>query len=463
MRSAIISKKPSRQLLHATYFDTPDHLLHRAGFALRIRRSGRKYIQTIKSRGSKMSGLFIRQEWERPVSGNRVMLDPTTPILELLSGAADGLTPAFEVSVERLRWMVEEGGSSIEVVLDRGLVKASDRQAPFCELELELKRGEPQAVFAFARKIAEFVPVRPGVLSKAQRGYGLLGPVIDAFKAEKVDLARDVSPATAYRDIAGLCLHQYILNETRLLAGHQPEALHQARVALRRLRSAIAIFKPMLGNQHLAHVQSELRWLTAALGSTRDIDVLLDTTRQEERRKQLEDACATSHAELAATLATKRVRDLLLELAEWIAAGPWSVARDGLDSTAKCYAQEALHKLRKKVKRRGGDLATLTDVERHDLRKAAKRLRYGVEFFGSLFPEHKAQRRYRKFSASLEKLQDDLGELNDLVSIPVLLERLGLAEAATTERQMLQQRKTDLISKAVQSWADLMDHKAFWQ
>lgn len=465
VRSGLLAAQPTRQKFHTVYFDTPDRALLGAGLSLRIRRSGRQRVQTIKSDGAGTAGLFERQEWECPVSSPHPHLDQDTPVAALLGEEVAALAPAFEIKVERLTWLLEDQAASIELVLDRGMACAANRQAPICELELELKHGKAQAIFAMARRIAELVPVRPGVMTKAERGYALLGPARDAFKAETIHFDQETSSAEAFRAIAGQCLRQYRLNEALLLTARHTEALHQARVALRRLRSAIAIFQPLLDEPTVTHLQSELRWLTGVLGQARDIDVLLPKTEPGTLQDHLQQASDKAYAEVAAALGSARARGLLLDLVEWLAVGVWREAadqKDARDLPVGDFAEKALSKLRKRVKKHGASLATLSDEQRHRLRKAAKRLRYGAEFFASLFPGKKHEKRCRKFTASLEMLQDDLGELNDRATAPQLFARLGLQRLEGADALLTHRKTSRIMAASQEALSDLMDHKRFW-
>lgn len=185
----------------------------------------------------------------------------------LIGDAVEDLAPAFEVSVDRHIWDIHEGGAIIEVALDRGDVVAGDRRSSICELELELKGGDPAGLFAFARKVDAAAPVRLGVLAKAERGYALLGPAATVFKAERVVLTPDMTAAQAFQHIVHTCLRQFRLNERLLAEGHRTEPLHQARVALRRLRACFSIFNALTADdQTAARLRDELRWLASELG-----------------------------------------------------------------------------------------------------------------------------------------------------------------------------------------------------
>lgn len=464
-RSALLPCDPVRRKLHALYFDTPEHALYHAGISLRIRRSGRKRIQTIKSANAQATGLYARSEWEIPVADNQLQLDGDTPVTDLLGKTVTALSPIFEIKVERSIWMMDEQNTVIEMVLDQGTAIADKRRSAICEIELELKQGDPAKIFTLARKISDFLPVRLGVITKADRGYELLGPEHPVFKAEKVPLPAETSLAGVFQSLAGACIRHYRRNEDLLISGEQSEAVHQARVALRRLRSAIAIFKPMLAGESMDHFKGELRWLTGVFGGARDLDVMLDKVPVGTFHDRLRKARNEAYVQLIDALESRRVRSLFLDLTEWITVGPWlhlPGRQDTRDLPAADFAAKALHKLRKRVKKRGKALETLNDDERHELRKAAKRLRYGVEFFGPLFPAEKSARRFRTFAASLEQLQDDLGALNDLVAMPEIAGRHDLREELARADLPAHRKKAEILCDAAGDFNDLMDLKTFW-
>ncbi|RYG25156.1 MAG: inorganic triphosphatase, partial [Burkholderiales bacterium] len=221
---------------HAIYFDTPDQALLKAGLSLRIRRSGDKRIQTIKADGS-AAGVFVRPEWEQDVEDDLPVLDDTTPVPSLLGKQAASIAPIFIVENERRVWN-EDG---IEIALDRGRIVAGEREEAVCEIELEQKGSDLSALFALARRIDAVAPVHLGVLSKAQRGYRLRGRVPKATKAAPITLTETMSAADAFKVIAEGCIRQFRLNAPLIEANEDPAALHQARVALRRLRTALSI------------------------------------------------------------------------------------------------------------------------------------------------------------------------------------------------------------------------------
>ena len=257
----------------STYFDTRDRRLWQEGYTLRIRKVGDARTQTVKATGPAGS-LFARSEWETPVEGDEPVLDHTSPLIGEF-GKGLQLEPVFEVVVKRRQWDLEENGSRIEVVIDDGEVISGDRRSPIREGEVELKDGKRTDLFVVARKIDAITGFRFCVRSKAERGFRLIDAQKSVFKAEPIHLDTDMNAAFAFRASAFSCVRQFRLNEDVLLQKNNPEALHQARVALRGLRSAFSLFKAVIPGDEPQRLKEELRWIAAVLGEARNIDVLL--------------------------------------------------------------------------------------------------------------------------------------------------------------------------------------------
>lgn len=449
----------------STYFDADENALAKAGFSLRIRRTGNTRIQTIKAGGGRSAGLFARTEWERAVDDDAPVLDYATPLPTVIGDDAGEVTPRFVVKVERCKWVVEEDGTTIEVVLDRGDVNVGDRSDPVCEIELELKLGDPAALFGLARKIDAIAPIRLGVLTKSERGYRLAEPDRASVKAEPIALEADMSAAEAFKGIVQAGVRQFRLNENLLLSSRDPDALHQARVAIRRMRSAFSVFKPMTGDDGAA-LREELKWLAACFGEARDIDVLLERAPSGALRDRIAAAREKSYDHLIETLAGHRARIVMLNVAHWLEQSRWTDGDggevDGSDP-ARVFAANALARLRRKIKRRGKALASADDETRHELRKDAKKLRYASEFFAALFDRKREERRRRRFVAALEGLQDRLGKLNDLAAAPVLLKKLGIADQDGAAALLANEiGKKEMIDRAERAYDELFDTKRFW-
>lgn len=458
--SDLFADAPSAVSQRALYFDTPDQALLHAGLSLRIRREGERRVQTVKASGT-TAGLFIRPEWEFDVADDQPVLDHSSPVRALIGSGTEAIAPVFAVENERRRWM--SGG--VEISLDDGRVIAGDREAPFVEVELEHKDGDPAAIFALARKIDAVAPVRLGVMSKAERGYRLLGPALAASKAHRVALDESMTAASALQAIGFACLRHHRLNVPLVLDHRDAAALHQARVAIRRMRSALTIHKSVFADRTVPRLNAELRWLAAELGKTRDIDVLLKRTGEEEVRAQLLEARTAAYDTVGIVLQSARARALMIDLVQWLSIGEW--LRDDANSEARtipvlAFAARTLRKLRKKVKRRGHDLRSLDDESRHELRKTAKKLRYATEFFAALYDSKRDRKRFKRFLSALEGLQDSLGDLNDLSAASATLRRLGVTEADAEERAADPKARATLLEQAEEHHVTLIQAKRFW-
>lgn len=452
--------------LVSTYFDTPDLQISKAGFALRIRKEGNKRVQTVKASGGAAAGLFVRGEWERPVRGDRPVIDESAgPLGQLLEPSVIArIAPIFATDIERHSGLIDEGASLIEYAIDSGEARAGDRKTPLHELELELKQGSPRQLFELARRLDEEVPLRLGVRSKSARGYALVGGgKPPAFRGEAIPLNHEMGAGNAFAMIASSCIHQYRLNETLLLAGSNAEAVHQARVAIRRLRSAFALFRPLLADDDSAALlAAELRWLAAQLGEIRDIDVLLP--HLEGTTRDLVSAARDSKfAHLRHELERARVRQLPIELAEWLTVGRWRCepADPALrDQNIRSFAGDRLDRLRRRIKREGRGLAEIDDRHRHELRKDAKKLRYAAEFLVALYPGRKARARIDRLLDRIETLQDRLGRLNDIATAPELFTRLGIDMPLPA---IGKKEHKKLLAEAADCFDELIDTKRFWR
>ena len=421
---------PASRDQRSTYYDTDDHDLRAAGISLRIRQSEDRRIQTIKAESRTTASLFARSEWERDVPADEPVLDDVSPVVDAaLRGAGAAPQPVFAVEVNRTSMIHDGGASRIELVIDRGRILADDRASPIAEIELELLEGDRKALFALAHRISDRVPVRLGVQSKAERGYVLLDKEVASIKAEPIPLDRNIDAATLFEIIAGACIRQVRLNEDKLLVTGAPAALHQTRVGLRRLRSALSIFKPMLAGAELDRFQGDLRRLAALLGKVRDVDVMIEKIADQATLEQLHRARVIRYEAAMSALNSPEVRRLMLDFIEWVSVGTWQEEESVAElraMPAPIFAASVLDRLRRRIKKKGTHLDKLDEEERHRVRIIGKKLRYAAEFFSGLYTEKKATRRREAFLAGIEDLQSALGHLNDLASGRTLFEELGI-------------------------------------
>jgi CHAD domain-containing protein len=220
-------------------------------------------------------------------------------------------------------------------------------------------------------------------------------------------------------------------NEPALLAG-DPEGVHQMRVGLRRLRAAMSLFNNILQDPQTAAIKQELKWLTSELGPARELEVLgTRVVTPVWRRHSRWQGVASLSRDLAQqrTAALTRAQDavrsarfrvLTLEVAAWLEAGQWTNPQDDLvrdrgDIPIEAFAAEQLTRRFRKIRKKGKMLTQLEARDRHKLRIQAKKVRYASEFFAALFPGKKASKHRGKFLSALERAQDCLGDLNDIV------------------------------------------------
>jgi len=267
---------------------------------------------------------------------------------------------------------------------------------------------------------------------------GESGPV----KADYRVVEQSMTPLEAFRALCAACVRHLEGNRYGALAAADREYLHQMRVALRRLRTAFELFADALPRPVAAELLSELRWLTRALGRARDWDVFLaDTLRPllarhprhaglRAMRAACEDLSAEATSVAQRALESRRYYALMRALrALSYGDTPVSPLSAGAPRPLS-MRRHALAAMIGKARKRGRKLARLDAGELHRLRKAVRRLRYGLLFLAPLLPEA----RVRPLAGAVEALQETLGALNDCAVGEELIER-ARAEARGPQRR----------------------------
>jgi inorganic triphosphatase YgiF len=436
--------KPRLQQLTTIYFDTPDLHFRQHDAALRVRRANRCWIQTLKGGGEAAAGLHQRDEWESRVDG----LQPDLTILREMSGPrtvwdsvsadqplGERLVPIFGTRFRRTTWRLRTAqGGEVELALDQGSVQSGAGGMPISEIELELKSGEPGELFELAMQLQQSIPLRVSNISKAERGYALFAPqALAPVKATHHKLAGESTVDQGFRAVIGTCLSQIQSNEIGVMLGTDPEYVHQMRVGLRRLRTALALFDTIAPCP--ADMQAELEWLTGELGAARDWEVLADSTLamvasacpDEPALPKLQLAALAvaqnNRQQAALAVGSARYSRLLLAVGGAAYGLRWRAPPDRLALAAPLatFAAQTLMAYRAKLDKRGKHLKDGAPSARHRARIAAKKVRYAAEFFESLLPARKA----KLFIAALANLQDAMGWLNDASVAVNLLDQLG--------------------------------------
>jgi inorganic triphosphatase YgiF len=413
----------ARRKLVSVYFDTRKRELREKGLSLRVRRANGHFVQTVKSGGD-----YRREEWEEEIEGarpDRPLARHTTLKPFTSKKAWRRLRPVFETEIARTVIPVQSGDSHIEVALDHGRVKSGRHVLPVSEVELELKQGRVSDLNRLAARIAKD-GAGLGLASKAERGYALADDSLqDHIPAAPIALGARMSAADGFRTIGFSCLHHLTANRQAILAG-DAEGVHQMRVGLRRLRAALSLFKTMIEGDELETVKSDLKWLTEQLADARDFDVLVKESvapLQDDApaglkalKKDIEARRDHGFAQARKAVQSPRYRRVVLQTGLWLTGGDWAASEDDLrrdlrDKPLCNMARDILEQRSAKVMKKLRKLERMDDRQRHKLRIAVKKLRYGVGFFESLFG--KGGRR-KRFAAGLKDLQSALGRLNDI-------------------------------------------------
>lgn len=444
---ALLKTPPRTRRVRTVYHDTPEADLMRTGCALRVREIDGKFEQHLKTAGKVEGGLFRRQEWHAPLSSEipqPMALDAEASAL--IAPYADGLRKMFESDMERTDAVLTNGVFAVEVAVDIGTIRAFDaaggviRETPLTEVELEWKAGPAVHVFDLALDLAQHIPMHVGWQSKAERGYALaLALAPEARRAAQPQIPADATTQDAIAAILGEGMNHFLANQPSLDSHGAVEAVHQMRVACRRLRAALSLFRPFLPADETARYRDGFRDLATALGAVRDVDVLsqtildplleepltpdavraaLDELRPQlarHRAKTLDAACALVRSPETARLLLSLGRRITLLAQDRSASAP--LAGD--------FADTVLAKRQRKLKRNGRKLRKQSAAERHQVRIAAKKVRYAAEFFRARY----AERPMRRYLAALGDLQDALGNLNDIAAAPRVLEAVAEDQA----------------------------------
>jgi triphosphatase len=414
----------AQERLQARYFDTPQRALQHAAMVLRLRKEGRRWVQTVKCADGR--GAFDRLEHNVPTragAGADIALHDGTPVAPLLQAAFDAtgetaadLQPVFATDIVRITRTVTTAQTEVELALDEGRLLLGQREQPVLELEFELKAGLPSALIELAQEWCARHGLWLDPQSKAMAASRLAAteppPPVMAGAAK---VARDAQGSEVIASVLGSALEQVLGNAREVAAGQATDKhVHQLRVGLRRLRSVLRELQdlPELASVP-ATVQDQLTMLFRQLGEHRDALVLVP---------ELERQLAAAHApplardpvgplpDIAAAVRDTAFQSAVLAI---VAAQQRLLESPQAPATGRKALRKAvtrrLRKLRAQSLEAGRDFAALAEPDRHRVRKRLKRLRYLGELMRSLYPGRKVDR----FVDALKDLQDTLGQYQD--------------------------------------------------
>lgn len=482
----------STETLVSIYYDTPDHALRAEGIALRLRRAGGEWVQTLKSARSEITGgLSTPVEIEYPVEEQVLDLTriPDHDLRERVIGLArPGLEPVAETRFRRTKHILElpQAGVEAELAIDKGTLSSGGVAESFVEAELELKSGPVSGLYDLACRIFPSGPIRFATASKSERALNLsgscAGPSLRKARPVELDGSRPVEEAAIRILNEGLA--HAAPNIVLVLESEVMEGPHQMRVGLRRLRSALSAFRPVLGREALAPIGNQAKILGAEAGRIRDLDVLAEEIvagaaagyPQEPGYQRLIDAIRVRReqvrTEVRKALLESELTLFPLQLAQFISNRGWIDGSDH-DQTARLaqpvlpFARKVLDKRWKAVCRWGDVIEDLTIDERHEMRKEIKKLRYMVDAFRSLFdPEDVAA-----FTRFMKRLQKSFGALNDAAMTEMVLTEPNapgcddpVAQRAAGRIIGTLHAKSDALwPTAVRDWQALAEYGRFWR
>ena len=415
-----------RQRLQAAYIDTDDFLLARSGIACRIRKEGRSWVQTLKvSTGHALE----RLEHNVPISHTGSGLPPwdlkrhqhhdAGKVLHKLlekSNASD-LKVRHETDIYRRAALVNARGAKLEYALDVGFVKAlhsdgSELKSEVCEIEIELVSGDKNAVLAHAKNLIRKYKAYLDTRSKAQRGFNLATGIQYApplkTKALKLDAFDD---ATIITQVLHSCVNQVLVNASEINTGlvNFDEHLHQLRVGLRRLKTAMKF----MALRQIFFTETDLRVLDqffGQLGAYRDLNFLDEKLLPALLAAKAPPMKLASVADLPHPDSSIQSQEVQLFFVSVLGIIVQAEKNHENQKYLKPLILKELDKIHKDTKKTASQFLSVIDEERHNLRKKLKRLRYALEFFKDLC--HGG--RYKEFLRKLEKVADALGQYNDI-------------------------------------------------
>ncbi|ROZ77001.1 CYTH and CHAD domain-containing protein [Ramlibacter sp. WS9] len=413
--------------LRACYFDTHGDELAAAGIVVRLRKEGRVWVQTAKCGGE---GPLARLEHNVAIGVLPAGAVPDvslsrhadTAVGERIARAlkarslddAPVLQSRFETDVQRLARRVRCKSSVIEIALDRGKVLAGDAQAALCEIEFELLEGDPADAVRLAHEWLVAHGLWLSTTSKSAKGRRLaegrpFGPAVEAVTPR---LRRGERGCAIMAAVIGACLEQVLGNASEVGAGSvEAEHVHQLRVGVRRLRSALRELRALAPSLDPAW-EAPLVDAFRVLGLHRDhgrLQAITQPQLEAQGAPALHVGDLADPPDLEAAVRSPAFQGVLLGLLEFTHSAQMREVAGLPSEKALKMLGARLEKLHAQGVRDGRRFQQLDPHRQHRVRKRLKRLRYLAEFVAPLFPAKRA----RDFIAALKPVQDALGLYND--------------------------------------------------
>ncbi len=474
--TALAQGGPRTRQLSNTYYDTPELTLLASGVGLRLRRSGERWLQTVKTSGTASGGLHQRQEWEMEVAGPALELDRLdAPELAPLFGdpaLRAALQPLFTTEFTRTTLdLAGADGTRMELAVDQGEVRTLRGSSPISELELELCEGGVSGLFDLAIGLTRDLPLTLEQRSKAARGYAFFQPPAPPSLPAPPPLGADQPLHSAYGALLQWGVDGLQAAETALLAAATPDALRQLRTAVEALEALLALFGGLLPDGE--NLLGEMACLTRRLAPLRYWDALvtegLDAVARNvpeapglaqalRRGRELRDQRAE---DLRDVLLSQRYTRLLLGLGKRLACPAWGEEPNASERFGPS-AGTALVETEAGLRRRGRELRDLSPAAQRTLRQAASLVWHGARW---LAPSDSGSGPWQAVAA-LGRLHHGLEAFHDCSRAAELVEELGetldepLRALVETELRL---RRRELRAEAQAAWERQRDEPRFWR
>jgi inorganic triphosphatase YgiF len=456
-----------------TYFDSPHHILYKAGFILRLTETKDKRILTLKVPAILVESTQGHTQLSIPFKEGE-------PKLDLFRDTAFGtaikrwrrgikLQPYFEVHCDRRIIELKPATSRIECAFDNGYIEANTRpekkREALCEMRMKLVAGDPLELQDLALKLSEKYELQREHLTKADRGFQLTRPANrkGPVTSSEVGLDKALTVGEAFSHIVHESLDHLYKNEKPTLKSH-PKGVHQTRVAIRRIRAALRAFKDCLPYDKRKAFNGEFRWFQQRFGPARDWHVFMsETLPQLKERSGGEPVYATlrklavkerriATKETVRLMQTKRYARLLLQFEKWITA--LERTKTGyLNQPIAPFAYSVLHRAQQEVLMETRSLTRITGEQLHEIRKRGKKLRYAAEFFSEIWSEDASD-----LLLELKAFQDYLGQANDAKTAVQVLAALDPASVKSEDLSFVRAWAEDRMQECARGAQPIWRH-----
>ena len=433
-----LAPKPPRQVAD-TYFDTADWRVHRAGYTARLRRKGETAEVTLKAMAAARDGIRFRRELTEPLDhGEESPLlapGPCGRILRALAGR-QALRPLFTLDPVRQPFILGDStGDVAELTVDETTIPVGAEAAPvrLSRVEVEVHPAAVARAQRFVDLLVVACALSPAGPSKFEAALIATGQ--QPMPPEKTLGATTVAAEMTAGEVAFAVLRRhfavFLANEPGTRIGEDIEALHDMRVAARRLRAALQAFRPFLPPR-MQRYRAELGWVARALGEVRDLDVQLETIAtwragdagQAEALASIQSLFEArreiARRRMLNALDSRRYEVVVERFAAVLRRGPPRLFAAGRVPIL-AVAPDLLEKRYRRLRKLGDRIGLGSPPEDyHALRIEGKRLRYALEFVGPIYGQQAID-----FSRRVTALQDVLGLHQDAETAIITLGELA--------------------------------------